>query len=105
MINKLKRWIGRVAQQEVYNSNPVPAVVAHSSTPQIQVFKISNGYILSKTNNGSYRDENLIAVYCATPIDVARQIVNDEALQKMGIDNRPQELQTTGRATGSFNKI
>ena len=104
MIGRFKRWIGRIAQQEIYNSNPVPAVVAHGSIPLIQVFKISNGYILSKTNISSYRDENSAAVYCATPLDVARQIVNGEALQKMGI--QAEQLNTSGVTTGSFvNKI
>lgn len=100
MIRKLKRWIGRVAQQEMYDSNPVPAVVAHGSTPLIQVFKISNGYIISKTNGSAYRDENPVAVYCATPLDVARQIVNGEALQKMGI--QPDPMQTTGYASAKL---
>ena len=103
MISKLKRWIGRTAQ--IYNSEPVPAPIAHGS-PFIQIYRIGNGYIVYKNDNRQYHDNNHGAVtYCATPMDVARQIVNDEALQKMGIDNRPQELQTTGRATGSFNKI
>ena len=103
MITRLKKWIGRVAQQQIYDSNPVPAVVAHSSTPLIQVFKISNGYIISKTNNGPYRDESNVAVYCATPLDIARHIVNGEALQKMGIQN---EQMTLGNgATGSVKSI
>lgn len=94
MISRLKKWIGRVAQREIYDSNPIPAVVAHGSMPLIQVFKISNGYILSKTNNGSYREENPIAVYCATPLDVARQIVNGEALDKLGVQVQPETLHT-----------
>ena len=100
MISKLKRWIGRVAQQAIYDNNPVPAVVAHGSTPLIQVFKISNGYILSKTNNGSYRDDNLVAIYCETPLDVARQIVNTEALQRMGI--QVGQMSTSGMASGAL---
>jgi len=104
MISKLKHWIGRVAQQHIQNDHPVPHVVS-GNLPMVQVFKISNGYLLHKASSLRYREEEPNVIYCATPMDVARQIVNDEALQKMGIDNRPQELQTTGRATGSFNKI
>lgn len=105
MIERFKRWIGRVAQEYNDSSKSVPTVVAHGSMPVIQVFKITNGYIVSKTNGTPYRDDTASVFYCATPLDVARQIVNSEALQKMGIDNLSQELQTTGRATGSFNKV
>lgn len=102
MIGALKRWIGRVAQQEVHNANPVPAVVAHGSMPIIQVFKITNGYIFSKTHGAPYRDDSPLVVYCATPLDVARQIVNAEALEKLGIQNQPEHWNTTGYASGAL---
>lgn len=105
MIGRLKKWIGRVAQAYNDSSNSVPTAVAHGSLPTIQIFKIANGYLLHKVSGRHYQTEEPSVIYCATPLDVARQIVNSEALQKMGIEHPPQELQTTGRATGSFNKI
>lgn len=105
MIDKLKRWIGRVAQAYNDSSNPVPTVVAHGSMPTIQIFKIANGYLLHKVSSRHYQAEEPSVIYCATPLDVARQIMNAEAFAKLGIEQSPQELQTTGRATGSFNKI
>ena len=105
MIGRLKKWIGRVAQAYNDSSNPVPTAVAHGSMPTIQIFKIANGYLLHKVSGRHYQTEEPSVIYCATPLDVARQIVNAEALAKLGIEQSPQELQTTGRATGSFNKI
>ena len=91
MINRLKRWIGRVAQTYNENNHPVPTLVSNHA-PLMQVFKISNGYLFHKTHNRSYREEEPNVIYCATPLDVARQIVNGEALQKMGIDTAQTEL-------------
>lgn len=90
MIGKLKRWIRQVAQQE----NPVPSVVAHGSIPIIQVYKITNGYIFTKAHGAPYRDEHPTVMYCATPMDVARQIVNGEVLDKMGI--QAEQMSTHG---------
>ena len=103
MINRLKRWIGRTAQ--IYNTEPVPGPISHGS-PIIQVYKISNGYVVYRSN-GQYRNDVSGTVsYCATPLDVARQIVNSEALDKMGIGTEQQDLFTTGSATAKFsNKI
>ena len=100
MIKALKRWVKGIVHEEISPAKVVPHPIANGA-PFIQIYKIGNGYIFYRSN-GQYRDDGQTAIYCATPMEVARQIVSSEALQKMGIDNVPQELQTTGRATGSF---
>lgn len=100
MINRLKRWIGNVAERQMRDNHPVPTIVTHGNMPLIQVYKISNGYLVSKTNGAPYREDQPAVVFCATPMEVARQIVNNEALQKMGI--QAEQMSTHGVTTGSF---
>lgn len=100
MIGRFKRWIEGIVRSEMEGSKVVPSVVSHGSLPIIQVFKITNGYIFSKTHGAPYRDDSPLVVYCATPLDVARQIVNGEVLDKMGI--QAEQMQTVGKATGVF---
>ncbi len=100
MIGKFKKWIEGIVRSEMDGSKLVPSAVSHGSMPIIQVFKITNGYIFSKSHGTPYRDEHPAVIYCATPLDVARQIVNGEALDKMGI--QADQMQTVGKATGVF---
>lgn len=105
MIGTFKRWIEGIVRQEMGGPNAMPHVIANGA-PLMQIYRIGNGYIFYKNDSRQYREDNPTAViYCATPLDVARQIVNGEALEKMGIADALQVMQTTGRATGSFNKI
>lgn len=80
MIGWLKGWIRHVADE----GRIVPASLNNGGPPIIQIFKIDNGYLVHKNASGAYR-ENACITYCSTPLDVARQIVNSEALAKMGI--------------------
>ena len=100
MIGKFKKWIEGIVRSEMEGSKVVPSVVSHGSLPIVQVYKITNGYIFSKSHGTPYRDEHPAVIYCATPLDVARQIINGEALQKMGI--QPDQMQTTGYASGKL---
>ena len=103
MIGKLKRWIEGIVRNEMEGPKVVPAPLVHGA-PYIQIYRIGNGYIFYKNDNTQYRDTNPnTVIYCATPLDVARQIVNRETLDKMGI--QAEQMTTSGVATGSFNKI
>lgn len=96
MIGMLKRWIKRIAEED----RVVPAMLSNSGPPLIQIFKIDNGYLIHKNRvHAQYRDDAQIT-FCPTPLDVARQIVNSEALAKMGIT--PEILNTSSVPTGSF---
>ncbi len=100
MIRVLKRWIGRVAQDHISDNHPVPTVVTHNS-PIVQVYKINNGYLVSKVSGGNhFRDDNMGTVFCATPMDVARLILNGEVMDKMGI--QPEKLSTNGIASAKL---
>lgn len=99
MIKRFKRWLGRVAEQHMRDNHPVPTVVSHGNMPTIQVYKISNGYLVSKTAAAPYREDSAAVIYCATPLDVARQIINAEALEKMGIQ---AEQISTGYASAKL---
>jgi len=99
MIGLLKRWMVKTVREY---DQVVPAVVQNGS-PTMQIFKIANGYLLHKHPSGANRyDDNPSVIYCQTPLDVARQIVNGEALQKMGITSEPEVLKTSGITAGSF---
>lgn len=103
MIKRFKRWIEGVVRQEMEGPKVVPAPLVHGA-PYIQIYRIGNGYIFYKNDNTQYRDTNPnTVIYCSTPLDVARQIVNGEALQKMGI--QAEQMNTSGAIAGSFNKI
>jgi hypothetical protein len=96
MIGMLRRWIKRIADED----RVVPAILSNSGPPLIQIFKIDNGYLIHKNRvHAQYRDDAQIT-FCPTPLDVARQIINSEALQKMGIT--PEVLNTSGITAGSF---
>lgn len=90
MIKWIKNWVRGIVHDEVSPAKVVPHPIA-SGAPFIQVYKIGNGYIVYKSNN-QYRDDGQTSIYCATPLDVARQIVNSEALDKMGIGTEQTEL-------------
>lgn len=103
MIEKLKNWIGKVARQAVTVEQPVPSAISHNA-PLIQVFKITNGYLVTKHDNGPYIEkENRGAVYCATPMEVANLILKGEVMDKMGFDVKEQALHTHGAASAKFN--
>ena len=103
MIGRFKRWIEGVVRHEMEGPKVMPHVIANAA-PFIQIYRIGNGYIFYKNDNRQYREDNPSAViYCATPMEVARQIVNSEALQKMGI--QAEQMTTSGVVTGSFNQI
>jgi hypothetical protein len=95
MIGMLRRWIKRIADED----RLAPAVES-AGPPMIQIYKIENGYLIHKRDTKSTYADSARIVYCNTPIDVARQIINSEALQKMGIT--PEGLHTSGVSTGSF---
>jgi hypothetical protein len=95
MISRLKRWIKRIADED----RLAPAVES-AGPPMIQIYKIENGYLIHKRDTKSTYADSARIVYCNTPIDVARQIINSEALQKMGIT--PEVLNTSGITAGSF---
>jgi len=96
MIGVFKRWVRDLIHDEISPSKVVPHPIANGA-PFIQVYKIGNGYIVYRSN-GQYRDDGQTAIYCATPLDVARQIINGEALQKLGI--QAEQLNTTGYTSG-----
>ena len=99
MISRLKRWMVKTVREY---DQVVPAVV-QNGTPVLQVFKITNGYLVHKHPNGVSRyEDNPSITYCPTPLDVARQIVNSEVLAKMGIASEPEVLKTSGITAGSF---
>ena len=99
MIGMLRRWIKRIADED----RLAPAVES-AGPPMIQIYKIENGYLIHKRDTKNTYADSLRVVYCNTPIDVARQIINSEALEKMGIT--PGGFYTSGVPTGSFaNKI
>lgn len=98
MIKWIKNWVTGIVHDELNPAKVVPHPIANGA-PFIQVYKIGNGYIVYKSN-GQYRDDGQTAIYCATPIDVARQIINGEALQKMGI--QAEQMHTSGVPSGSF---
>lgn len=94
MIGRLKMWIGRVARQQLQDNHPVPSLVAHNA-PTIQVFKINNGYLVTKDSGSPYRESNQQgAVFCATPMEVASLILKGETMQKMGMHN-PMDVDKT----------
>jgi hypothetical protein len=99
MIGMLRRWIKRIADED----RLAPAVES-AGPPMIQIYKIENGYLIHKRDTKNTYADSLRVVYCNTPIDVARQIINSEALEKMGIT--PEVLHTGGKASAStYNKI
>lgn len=98
MIGVFKRWVAGIVHDELNPAKNVPQPVTNGA-PFIQVYKIGNGYIVYKSN-GQYRDDGQTAIYCATPLDVARQIINGEALEKLGI--QPDPMQTTGYASAKL---
>jgi hypothetical protein len=101
MISRLKSWIARVANER---SEAVPTVVSHNS-PIISIYKIGNGYIYHKGDNRPYRGDDAVpnVIYCANILDVCRQMVNKEALEKLGIKSEAQDadanLHTHGYAS------
>ncbi len=109
MIRALKNWIGRVARDE----NSTPQVVSNGGPPMMSIYKIENGYLIHKFGAHGYREDARIT-FCPTPLDVAKQIVNSEALAKMGFnDVNPvtvgggggggvNALNTSGYASGSL---
>lgn len=101
MIGMLKRWVQQQARSVLEPTVAVPDPVRHSA-PQIMIYKIGNGYLIYKQASNQYREDQPDVVYCPTPLDVARQIVNSEALAKMGIASEPEVLKTTGITAGSF---
>lgn len=103
MIGGLKRWIAKVAQQAVAVEHPVPSAVSHNA-PLIQVFKITNGYLVTKHENGPYIEkESRGAVFCATPMEVANLILKGEVMAKMNIDVA-DALSTKGKASATFQR-
>lgn len=104
MINRLKRWIARVANER---GEVVPSVVSHNSQ-FLTVYKIGNGYLLHKGENRPYQSEEAQknVVYCANILDVCRQMINKEALQKLGIKDEVQAdnpaMHTHGYVTGKL---
>jgi hypothetical protein len=98
MIKWIKNWVVGIIHDELNPPKVVPNSIA-SGGPFVQIYKLSNGYIVHKSSN-QYRDDGQTAVYCATPLDVARQIVNGEALQKLNITGASTPMQTTERASG-----
>lgn len=102
MIGRLKRWIEDVVRHEMEGPKVMPHVIANGA-PFIQIYRISNGYVFYKNDNHQYRDDNPKVIYCATPMEVARQIINGETLDKMGIlGTTPDQMKTVGKAAGSF---
>lgn len=107
MIGRFKKWIEGVVRHEMEGPKVMPHVIANSA-PFIQIYRIGNGYIFYKNDSRQYHEDNPSSViYCATPMEVARQIINGETLDKMGIlGTTPDQMKTVGKATGSFiNKI
>jgi hypothetical protein len=100
MINRVKRWIVKTVREY---DQVVPTIV-QNGTPVIQIFKIANGYLVHRHPNGPNRyDETPTVVYCPTPLDVARQIVNGEALEKLGIrPDSSEQMHTTGYASAKL---
>lgn len=99
MIGMLRGWITRIA-----NEDRLAPAVESAGPPMIQIYKIDNGYLVHKRDTKSTYADSVRIVYCNTPIDVARQIINSEALEKMGIT--PEVLHTGGKASAStYNKI
>ena len=98
MIKAFRKWVARIVHDELSPAKAIPTPVA-SGMPLIQIYKINNGYIYHKTV-GPYRDDGATVLYCATPMDVARQIVNSEALQKMGI--QAEQMHTTGQVSAKL---
>ena len=102
MIKWIRNWIRDIVLDTTDPGKVVPSVITHS-TPTIQIYKITNGYVVYKNNTGPYRDGDSTVIFCATPMEVARQIVNGETLDKMGIlGTTPDQMKTVGKATGSF---
>lgn len=102
MIGRFKRWIEGIVRHEMGGPKSVPHVIA-SGAPFIQIYRISNGYVFYKNDNHQYRDDNPKVIFCATPMEVARHIINGEALDKMGIlGTTPDQRKTVGKATGDL---
>ena len=103
MIKWVKKWIRGIVLDVTDPAKVVPSVITHS-TPMIQIYKITNGYVVYKSSNGPYRDSgDSTVIFCATPLDVARQIVNAEALDKMGLGNiADQQMHTHGSASAKL---
>lgn len=95
MIGMLRGWIKRIA-----NEDRLAPSVESAGPPMIQIYKIDNGYLVHKRDTKSTYADSVRIVYCNTPIDVARQIINSEALEKMGIT--PEVLKTSGTTAGPF---
>ena len=83
MINKVKRWIANAVQDGMAPQVAVPDVVRHGC-PSMTIYKINNGYLVHK-QDGRHHDINACVVFCKTPIEVGQQIINNETLNKMGI--------------------
>ena len=90
MIGAIKRWITKIAEEAVEPEFGVPNPVVNGS-PVMQIYKITNGYIFYKQGVDKYRDVPPSVVYCKTPLEVAKHIVNGEVLEKMGIDSAPAQ--------------
>lgn len=106
MIKKFRAWIADAVQAGIHPVAAVPEVVRHGA-PQMTIYKIGNGYLVHKQDTRQYREDHPTVVYCATPLDVARQIINGEALEKLGIrPDAPEAMTLSGVATATFtNKI
>jgi hypothetical protein len=94
MIGAIKKWITKVAQEAVKPVFGVPNPVVNGS-PVMQIYKITNGYIFYRQSGDNYRDVPPSVVYCKTPLEVAKHIVNGEVLEKMGIDSAPTQPKVT----------
>lgn len=104
MIGWIRNWIRGIVLDVVDPGKVVPTTISHGSSPMVQIYKITNGYVVYKTSNGPYRDSgDSTVIFCATPLDVARQIVNAEALDKMGLGNiADQQMHTHGSASAKL---
>ena len=85
MINKVKKWITNAVQDGLAPQVAVPDVVRHGC-PSMTIYKINNGYLVHKQESRQYADNNANVIYCKTPIEVGREIVSSETLDKMGIN-------------------
>lgn len=104
MIKRFKSWIEGVVRQEMEGPKVMPHVIANGA-PFIQIYRIGNGYIFYKNDHRQYREDNPnTVIYCATPLEVARHIVNTEALEKLGVKDQQEKLpmQTHGNIAGTF---
>jgi hypothetical protein len=103
MIKALKRWIINTVRDD----GPVPHSVSNGGPPMMSIYKIENGYLVHKFGANGYREDARIT-FCPTPLDVAKQIVNTEALAKMGFKDADlataaaDAMKISGYATGKL---